>query len=332
MKNNFTLKLIAEELGLSISTVSRALNGNMRIGLKTRERIQELAKKNHYIKNPSSKYLRGQNSMVIGVVVPNFAESFFASVITSLEDALEPLGYILQIMQSRDDAQRQETILKKLIDLKVDGVIISLAGNSLNQKNLTEIENFGIPIVFFDRVPRSIPSHKVISDVKAGAKSAVTYLKNLNRKRIGLLNGPSNLNASDERLNGYLEGINHNNLYSSPKLIKSCNLKINETISCFNELLEEKIDALIVFNDYLALWTMTECKKKGFLPNKDIVFVSFGNLNFTHYMENPPMASNEQFPEEIGKISSLLLLDLINEKIAINDYQSQIVKTELIIH
>ncbi|NBA88764.1 substrate-binding domain-containing protein [Emticicia sp. CRIBPO] len=334
IKNQITIKKIASELGVSISTVSRALKNNTRIGLKTREKVWEVAKRLNYIPNPAALFLQNNKTYTIGIIVPFLQEEFFSQVVTGIEDVIFEEGFHPIISQSRDNMEREKKAVESFLKMRVDGVLVSVSAETNTYQHFKELEKYGIPVVFFDRVPRNFQANKVKSRIIDGALEAIRFLSENKKTRIGLLNGPSNLEASDERLNGYLEGIKKYDLKTSPQYIKTTNLSKEDTALKMKEFLaqDDIPEAIITFNDYVALYAMRACKEQGVIPNKDIQFVSFANLPITGLMENPPLASVEQFPVLIGSQSAKLLLNCINDTREYTEYQEVIIKTELIIH
>lgn len=268
MRSEVNIKSIAEALGISISTVSRALHNNPKIGLRTRELVQQKAKELHYVPNPVSMYMKRKKTFVIGIIVPVLEEEFFAKVINTVEDFFNKHDYEVFVFQTRDDMIRQNKILELVLKYRIDGLLVSLAANTTSYISFKKVENFGIPVVFFDRVPRSYQCHKVSCDIRSGAVEVIGFLKSLNCKNIALLNGPSTLQASDERLNGYLMGLQKNKLKSSPLLIKSTSLKKEDVMAGMEEfLLQETVpDAIFAFNDYVALMQCWFVKGKIYGP------------------------------------------------------------------
>jgi len=334
-RHQVTIKEIAQKLGVSISTVSRALQNNTRIGLRTRERVWELAKLMHYVPNPAAIFLKKNRTYTIGVLLPYLQEEFFSMAISGIEDVALEKGYNVVMSQSRDKFEREEKALKSFLTSRVDGVVASVAAETNNYSHFKEVENFGTPLVFFDRVPRNLGANKVRCSISEGAFEAIKFLINKGVRRIALINGPSNLEVSDERLNGYLSAIKKFNLETSPNYIKSTDLSKDDTIIKMKELLAliEPPEAILTFNDYLALYAMQFCKQKGIVPNKDILFVSFANLPMTLYLDNPPLASVEQFAYNMGKKATELLINIIeNPSDEMPPYQEILIGTKLIIH
>lgn len=334
-RHQATIKEIAQELGISISTVSRALQNNPRIGLRTREKVWEVAKLMHYVPNPAAILLKKNKTSTIGVVLPYLQEEFFSMAITAIEDVALEKGYNVVVSQSRDKYEREEKALKSFLSSRVDGVIASVASETNNYNHFKDIESYGTPLVFFDRVPRNLEANKVRCNITEGAFAAVEFLINKGIKKIALLNGPSTFEVSDERLNGYLMAIKKFKLQTSPSYLKSTDLSKEDTIEKTLELLalKEPPEAILTFNDYLALYAMQVCKQKGIVPNKDILFVSFANLPMTFYLDNPPLASVEQFAYNMGIKSAELLISIIeNPSTEMPPYQELILETKLVIH
>jgi DNA-binding LacI/PurR family transcriptional regulator len=330
-----TIKEIAQELGISISTVSRALQNNPRIGLRTRERVWEAAKLMHYVPNPAAILLKKNKTSTIGVVLPYLQEEFFSMAITGIEDVALEKGYNVILSQSRDKFEREEKALKSFLSSRVDGVIASVATETNSYSHFKELESYGTPLVFFDRVPRNLDANKVRCNITEGAFQAVEFLINRGITKIALLNGPSNFEVSDERLNGYLMAIKKFKLQTSPNYIKSTDLSKEDSVEKMLELLalKEPPEAILTFNDYLALYAMQVCKQKGIIPNKDILFVSFANLPMTFYLDNPPLASVEQFAYNMGVKSAELLISIIeNPSTEMPPYQELILETKLVVH
>lgn len=334
-KKQATIKEIAKELNIAVSTVSRALQNNPRIGLRTRERVFDVAKKLNYVPNPAAILLKKNRTYTIGVLIPFLTEEFFSVAITAIEDIIVDKKYNVLVSQSRDKFDRESRALKSFLNSRVDGVIASVSGETNHYGHFKELENYGIPVVFFDRVPRNLSAHKIRSGVTEGAIEAIEFLVNKGVSKIALINGPSNLEASDERLNGYLTAIERFGLKISQSYVKSTDLSKENTLRKMAQLLDSESipQAVLCFNDYVALHAMQACRQRGIVPNKDILFVSFANLPITGFMDNPPIASVEQFAYQMGETAANLLINLINQKEGEEvEYQEITIPTKLIVH
>ncbi len=310
-----TMKEIARQLGVSVTTVSRALQNHPRIGLRTREQVQELVRKLGYLPNASDISLKKRRTFNLGVVLPALTEQFFSLALTGIEDAATEQGYSVLVVQSRNDFERERAAVTSLVKHGVDGIIVSVASQTHTYKHFDDITRYGVPIVFFDRVIKRPTSSCVYSDITAGAFEAVAFLIARGLTRIALLNGPSTLQATDERLRGYVNALRQYHIPVDVRYIKGVNLTREDTIKKTLELLNlpEPPQAVLAFHDYVALDAMQVCKARGLRINQDISFVSFSNLSFCAYLEHPPIASIEQFPYEMGeKATQLLLATLAN--------------------
>ncbi|MFC0184124.1 DNA-binding transcriptional regulator, LacI/PurR family [Pseudarcicella hirudinis] len=332
MSTNPTMKEIAKELGTSVSTVSRALQNHPRIGLRMKERVKELALKLNYVPNSTAIHLKKKRNYNIGIVLPYLTEQFFSLAITGIEDILFEKGYRALVVQSRNDYEREKQSITSLIQHGVDGIIVSVASETYNYSHFNELNSHGIPIVFFDRVVKILPNSCVYGDIAIGAFEAVEYLISQGMTKIALLNGPSTLIASDERLTGYIKALKKHDAQININYIKSVDLSKEDTIRKTHELLnlEEPPQAVLAFHDYVALDSMQICRERGFAINKDIFFVSFSNLSFCSYLEQPPIASVEQFPYEMGEKAAKILIKAIEHPA---DYirQEIIIKSKLVI-
>ncbi len=334
-KHKATIKELAAALDVSISTVSRALQGDPRIGLRTRMRVQEMAQKMHYTPNPAAVLLRKKQTLTIGVLVPWFREEFFSLAITGMEDVLIPQHFHPIISQSRDQLAREKMAIQSFITSRVDGVIASLAAETASYEHLEALRDAGIPIVFFDRVPRRFPAHQVRGNVMAGVQEAVAFLVGRGVSRLALLNGPLTLDVARERLEGFQAAARQFGLDVPPGYIKYSNLSAEQTRARMLEILRAPLrpEAVLAFNDYVALDAMQVCKQQGIVPNKDIFFVSFANLPVTAYLDNPPLASVEQFAVEMGEEAARLMLSVVaDEAPDTGNYLEVVLDTKLVVH
>ena len=333
-KHQTTIKEIAQALNVSISTVSRALQGDPRIGLRTTQRVKELAKSLHYTPNPAALLLKKKKTSTIGVVLPFLKEEFFSMAITGIEDIISEKGYNVFVSQSRDSYEREVKAIKSFINSRVDGVIVSLSVETEHYEHFKELEEYGIPVVFFDRTPVHFPAHTVKCNVLEGAFKVVNYLVSRGITKIALLNGAKNLGVSKERLEGYSAAIHKNGIEFSSTYVKFTNLTKEDTEAKMLELLalNDKPQAIFAFNDYVALDAMQVCKHEGYVPNKDIYFVSFANLPICTYMENPPIASVEQFAYIMGERAAQILVEVIDSTNTEEPFREIVLATEIRIH
>ena len=327
-----TMKEIAKQLGVSVTTVSRALQNHPRIGLRTREQVQALVRKLGYLPNATAISLKKRRTCNIGVVLPFLTEQFFSLALSGIEDATMEQGYSVLVVQSRNEFERERTAIASLVRHGVDGIIASVASQTHTYKHFDDAIQHGVPLVFFDRVIKRPTSSCVCSDVTTGAFEAVTFLIGRGLSRIALLNGPSTLQATDERLRGYVNALRENRIPVDIRYIKGVNLTREDTIRKTNELLNlaDRPEAILAFHDYVGLDAMQVCRERGLRINEDISFVSFSNLSFCSYLEHPPLASIEQFPYEMGEAAAKLLLARLEQPAGM-PRQEVIIKSKLVV-
>ncbi len=334
-KIQVTIKDIAQALGISVSTVSRALQNHPRIGLRTKERVFETAQRLHYVPNPAAILLKKNRTATIGVVLPHLQEEFFSQAITGIEDVISAQQYNVVVSQSRDKLERENRAIKSFINSRVDGVIASISAETTQYYQFRELENYGIPVVFFDRVPKDVPVNRVRGNVADAAFEVIQFLAQKGIKKVAILNGPASLEVSDERLMGYWNAMKQFGLPIHQPFIKTTDLSKEDTLKKMLDLIDGPTmpEAVFCFNDYVAMYAMQACRQKGLVPNKDIAFVSFANLPITAYLDNPPLASVEQFAYQMGEEAAKLLLKIIQSPAdSVLPPEEIVINTRLIVH
>ncbi|HLO38032.1 MAG TPA: LacI family DNA-binding transcriptional regulator, partial [Lacibacter sp.] len=219
-----TIKEIAKRLNVSVSTVSRALSDHPRIGLGTKEKVQNLAKELGYEPNAQAIFFKQKKTFVIGVVIPYIREEFFSQAISGIETAAMEHQYTILFGQSYDDPEREKAVVEAMKKQRVDGLIISLSKQTNKYEHLEALNKFEIPVVYFDRVPPFKEAHKVFCNLYKGTVDMVGWLFNKGYRRIAFINGPDKLNASKERMNGYIEGISKQKLKVDMQMVEKTDL------------------------------------------------------------------------------------------------------------
>lgn len=325
-----TLKEIAKKLNVSISTVSRALSDHPRIGLSTKTRVQELAKELNFEPNPKAISFKQKKTFVIGVILPDIHEYFFSEALSGIEIVGIKNDYTILFGQSYDDQEKEIKVVEAMKHQRVDGLIISLSKKTYKYEHLAVLEKFGIPVVYFDRVP-PFKANKVYCDLYKGTVELVWWLFSKGYKRIAFINGPDRLQASKERLNGYIEGISKKKLKIDMQLVEKTDLSKESTYHAMKNLLslKKRPQAIITFNDYVHMDAVKYARQQNIEVNKEIVFVSFANLPITSYIAHPPLASIEQYPYRQGEKAMELLINILNEKSVNNSSHETFYKEEV---
>jgi len=330
-----TIKEIARRLNVSVSTVSRALHNHPSIGLRTKTQVQKLAEELNYEPNQAAISFKQGKTFTIGVILPNLGEQFFSTAINGVEDIASQNNYTVLIGQSHDDIEREKKIVDTMRRHRVDGLIVSLSKNTTSYEHFEQLEKYSIPVVFFDRVPDTPEAYSVSCNLRNSSVELVDWLVSKGHNHIGFIKGPDTLLPSLERLNGYLEGLKKNKLVSERTYIVQTDLSNEETMEAMKQLLQLKNPptAVIAFNDYIALDAIKYCRSRGLKINKDIFFVSYANLPMTSYLDEPPLASVEQFPYEQAEKATDMLLQIIAKRNAGECIEKKIVmQSKVIVH
>jgi LacI family transcriptional regulator, repressor for deo operon, udp, cdd, tsx, nupC, and nupG len=313
-----TIKEIAKRLNVSVSTVSRALSDHPRIGIWTKSKVQELAKELNYEPNAKAIFFKQKKTFVIGVVLPFIKEEFFSEAISGIETAAMAHDYTILFGQSYDDTAKEIKVVEAMKKQRVDGLIISLSKHTASYDHLVSLEKYDIPVVYFDRVPSFANAHKVYCNLYKGTVEMVGWLFNKGYRRIAFINGPDKLQASKERLNGYIEGVSKQKLKVDMQLVEKTDLSKESTCEAMRKLLSLKHTptAIITFNDYVHMDAVQYAQRQHIEVNKDIVFVSYANLPITDYISFPPLVSIEQYPYGQGEKAMEMLIEILQNKAA----------------
>ena len=327
MEKPITIKDIAKKLGLSTSTVSRALSDSWEIKKETKELVIKTAAELNYHPNTQAKGLVTKKSYTIGIVMPELVTSFFPMIISGIQKILMHEGYQILITQSNESAETERSNLILLEQHMVDGIIISTTSDSLvNSDVYQSLQDNGIPLVFFNRVPSNIDTTKIIIDDKKMAYSTVTHLIDEGYRKIFHFAGPEKLDVTKERMNGYIEAMQDANLPISDSAIIHSGIFIRDGEQIMEEILSgnsEKPDAVFAFNDPVAIGAMKASKRHGLRIPDDIAFAGFSESDMATVIE-PYLTSIEQPRVEIGEIAASCMLEkirtnrLLNKKIVLD--------------
>jgi len=314
-KRRVTIKELAKELKISTSTVSRALADKWDVNPETRKAVLELAERWNYRPNPISLSLKQQQTLAIGVVVPEFITSFFPEVIIGIQCTLEAEGYTILISQSNESYENELQNIKNLEARLVDGLIISLTKETVNTDYLQTLLDRNMPLVLFNRVSDHIDAPKVIIDDYKWAFEAVEHLIKQGYKRIAHLTGPDNLELSQKRKKGYTDALEKHGMPIDPELIIPCGVMMEKGVIAAHRILEMKNmpDAIFAINDPVAIGAMKTLQKNGIKIPDDIGVAGFSESKMAMVVE-PNLTSVEQPTFDMGRIAAELLIEQLKNK------------------
>ncbi|MDR0414906.1 MAG: LacI family transcriptional regulator [Prevotellaceae bacterium] len=306
---HITIKDIANELGFSISTVSRALKDHPDINGDTKRRVQELARRLNYTPNPIALSLKNRSSGIVGVIVPEVVHYFFATVICGIEEVAERNGYSLMLVQSSEQLLKEITAVTTIVNGRVDGVLASISKQTNSYEHFQKLMDTNIPIVFFDRVADGIDAmHVTVTDF-AGAYDATIHLVEQGCRNIVHFYGPQNRTIYKNRLAGYLQALTDAGLPHLTIAADSMDEGRRQT-----ELLVQQgteFDAIFAVNDFTAAGAMLALKRAGRKIPQDVALVGFADESITQMLE-PNLTSVHQPGFEMGQQAMELLIRQIN--------------------
>ena len=333
MKSKATLKQIANELGVAVSTVSKALSDSPEISESTKQRIQEYATLRNYKPNALAQRLKSQQTKTIGVVIPNILNPFFAKVFSGIEKTANERGYTVITYISNESFVKEKQALDLLSNGVVDGFILSVAEES-QRKNLTQhfqhVLRDGLPIVMFDRALPDVKCSLVVVDDVEACKEAVTYLVHSGCKNIAFLSCIENLSVGQLRAEGYLQALKDlgKEIHANQIIRTNSEESFNERIEKL--LKEEKYDAFLCADEHSSTYVMKRCLQMGKKIPDQISVIGFADGIWSRRL-TPSLSTISQHGPEIGAAAAKLLIDEIEanqkgEKIA---PQKVIIRTEL---
>lgn len=312
-----TIKDIAKELNVSLSTVSRALKNYPGISDETKRRVKELADKLNYRPNAVALSLRKSKSFTIGVIIPEVVHFFFSTVISGIEEVAFANGYNVILCQTNEKLNREQSSIETMLSNQIDGLLVSFSRETTDFQHFQKLLDLEFPIVFFDRLPNLENTVNVTVNDYQGAYDAVNHLLLQGYKKIVHLSGPQNLTISKKRKEGYINALKNAGIEPDPNWIIECPYGTEkESFDITSELFkntEIRPDAIFAHHDIVAAGAMMALRNLGLKIPEDVGVVGYSNWQFSS-MIDPPLSTVSQPGFKIGEESSKLLLEMVNRK------------------
>ncbi|MBW2962486.1 LacI family DNA-binding transcriptional regulator [Mesonia aestuariivivens] len=333
MKRKITLKQIAKELDVSVSTVSKALKDSREISIDTKDKVKAFAKLYNYKPNNIALSLKNRKTKTIGIIIPEIVHYFFTTVIQGIEHVANEKGYNVIICLSNNSFDKEVLNLEFLANGSTDGFILSVAKETQQKEDyhhINEVISQGMPVVMFDRVIDEVICDKVIISDKHGAFEAVQYLIDQSCKKIALISTVDYVSVGKLRTEGYQEALITNDIPINPELI----LKI-EDVDHSEERIEaffsdKDIDAVFAVNEKFAVNAIKALTKLGKKIPDDISVIGFTD-GVVSKSFIPSLSTVNQHGEEMGAKAASLLIDRLEDKVHEQSFQTTVLNTSLII-
>ncbi len=314
MKNSrVTIKDIAKELGLSVSTVSRALKDHPDISVETKKAVVELSQKLKYKPNMMALSLKNSRSNIVGVIIPELVHYFFSSVISGIQEVADKHKMRVIVQQSNESFEQEGEALDAFSDGWIDGLIVSISKETSTYEHFDELQAKGIPIVFFDRPIEQDNVDSVVFDDYKGAYDAVEYLLKIGRRSIAHFAGPASTHVGRERLRGYKKALQDNGIPFSEDLVLYAD-SFEKGGAGVETLVAKGIefDAIFTCNDFTAMGVLKALKREGILVPDQVAVVGFGDEDIARMVE-PPLTTVRQPGREMGRVAMQTLIDKIDK-------------------
>ncbi len=313
-KGQVTIKDIAKELGVSPSTVSRALKDHPDISPNTKKAVNELAEKLNYTPDPIALSLKSRKSKIIGIIVPEIIHYFFSTVIHGIEDLAYKSGYNVMVCESNESFEREVQNVDALLSSRVEGILVSTSKNTKKTDHFKKIVDVGVPLVFFDRICNDIDTDRVIVDDEEGSFQAVNHLIKTGCRKIVHLSAPGHMLISQNRKQGYIRALESNQMEVDHALIVKCD-SIEDTINIIPRFLKQtpRPDGFFAVNDLTAAATLKIIKEHGLRVPEDVSIVGFTH-GIISDLTDPALSTVEQHGYEIGKEAAQLLIDRLQKE------------------
>lgn len=329
--SNINLKRLSEELGLSISSVSKALRDSYEISPETKKRVLAMAEKLNYQPNPFASSLRRKKSATIAVVIPEIANNFFALAIDGIQMIAQEKGYHVLTYLTHESYKNEESTIRHLQGGRVDGVLISLCRDTASTAHLQSLHETGVPLVFFDRIPEDMECPTVTTDDYESGFKATEHLIKAGCKKIACLSLSSLLSITHKRMHGYRDALKKHKLKEDPKMIIECTNDNTHNLDVIKKLLSRKDrpDGIFATVEKLAISTYYVCNEIKLKIPQQLKVISFSNLR-TASLLAPSLTTITQPAFEIGKESASLLFRMIEKKTFGNRIDKLVLKSSLI--
>lgn len=300
---------IARQLGVNVSTVSRALRGLDGVSSELKQQIEQLAEEGGYRPNPFAVSLRYDTTRTIGIVVPDVAYNHNAHIVKSIEAEARKAGYMCIITDSNDQSENEKNCVELLLNMHVEGIIICLAQDTADFSHLERLKRAHIPVVLFDRAADIGLSSVIINDV-ASAREATNSLIEGGSRRIAFLGGPNQMKQNTDRKHGYLEALRQHNIPIRTELVKCHRISFNSGLTDTLELLSlpEPPDAILASHGLLGISALQAIESRGFRIPDDVSIIAY-MTDWVSEMSHPRVSFVKQNLKEIGIKAFRLLLD-----------------------
>ena len=329
--DKLTIKTLAKQLQLSVSTISKALRDSHEISAETKTKVLALAEQLNYTPNPYASSLRKRKSKTIAVVIPEVVNSFFSQSINGIESVAKEKGYHVLIYLTHENFENEKAILKDFESGRVDAVLLSVSRETTDCAHITKLINKDVPVIFFDRVFSEPDTVKVITNDFESAYTATKHLITSGCKNPHFVSILSNLNIISSRIDGYKKALDEHGIKFNNNNIISCsnNWEYNYALLLKKLQASKKPDGILCAIENLSIIIYKVCQDLNIKIPADLQMISFSNLDTASFL-NPPLTTVTQPAYAIGQTAAAVLVKALEKKNFILTNETIIIPSELI--
>ena len=330
--DKLTIKTLAKELQLSVSTISKALRDSHEISAETKRKVLALAEQLNYTPNPYASSLRKRKSKTIGVVIPEVVNSFFSQAINGIESVAKEKGYHVLIYLTHENLENEKSILKDFESGRVDGVLMSVSRETVSSDHIKALIDKAVPVLFFDRVFDDVPTVKVTTNDFESAYIATKHLIKSGCKNPHFVSIMGNLNIISCRLEGYKKALQEHGINFSSNNVINCNTNWEHNYNTLYKKLSasKKPDGLLCSIENLSITIYKVCEDLKIKIPGNLQIVSFSNLDTASFL-NPPLTTITQPAYEIGRTAAATLVKALEKKSFTITYDNVVIPSVLTI-
>ena len=308
-----SLKDLADQLGVSIATVSRALRNSHEVGEEMTQKVKSLAKELNYRPNPFAQNLRKEAPRVIGVIVPNLVTHYYAAVLDGIEDYAVRNGYSVISANSHENTEHEKRAVENFLNMHVEGIIACLAQDTVDYSHFEQLHKMGVPLVFFARCCLEDKFSQVVGNGDVAAQEATQHMIDTGSRRIAFIGGPNHLDMVRRRKHGYLEALRESRIPIDRDLVVCDRIDFDVARNATLRLLEkeDRPDAILAFNDIITYAAFDAIKKKGLRIPEDVAIIGFTDGDTAAFV-TPKLSAIMDKAHEQGTTACDLLMRSIN--------------------
>lgn len=308
-----SLRDLADRLGVSIATVSRALRNSHEVGEEMTQKVKQLAKELNYRPNPFAQSLRKEAPHVIGVIVPNLVTHYYAAVLDGIEDYASRRGYSVISTNSHESYEREEQAVENFLNMHVEGIIACLAQDTVEYSHFAQLYDMGVPLVFFARCCLPDMFSQVVANGDVAAQEATQHMIDSGSRRIAFIGGPNHLDMVRRRKHGYLQALRENHIPIDRDMVVCDKIDFDVARNATLKLLqkENRPDAILAFNDIVTYAAFDAIKSLGLRIPEDVAIIGFTDGDTSAFV-TPKLSAIVDKAHEQGTKACDLLMRSIN--------------------